>query len=258
MKKWQPLIASALVIALALGAMAVWRFSVETPRKGSRDQPEPAGNTPEVVVDGDGIERVWLKLEELPTLDPLGLWPRNGQRIASPEFNVMWETAEPAQCRLIVSTNGRDWYSMGRTHGTRHFLPVNFGDFDSVLTFAVEFEAQGQRYRSKARSVGFGRGARFSQREHRFRLSELDSQGFPVEIAGRDPTGLPSNAFLTGWFPIELGTGVLPGESGTDGGSITFVVTSAGMLPQLGAHGYLELYDTVGDTHDRTLIFLSR
>lgn len=169
MRKWKPLIASLLVIAVVLGGMAVWKFAGGGTTKGNDNSANVPGNNPGDS-GGDGHEWVETKLEDLPPLDPLGLWPRNGQRIASPEFNVMWETSEHSDCRLLVSTNRNTWYVMGRTGGTRHFLPLNFGDFESTLHFAVEFDDRGTRYRSNARTVSFGKGAAFGKLEHRFTL----------------------------------------------------------------------------------------
>lgn len=251
MQKWKPLIASLVVIALALGVMALWKCSGDTPTSngGSIDN-SPADDDGTSTGD-DGFTWVTTKLDDLPALDPLGLWPRDGQRIASPEFNVMWETSDHSDCRLLVSTDRLDWYVMGHTSGKRHFLPVNFGDFESKLYFAVEFDFQDKRYRSKAREVTFGNGARFNQLEHRFTIRGIDTQTFDVAMTGRDPADMPPNAFVTGWFPLELGVGTLPGESGT----LLFVLSTPEIV-RGSTFGWLEVYDAAANTYDRVLIHL--
>ena len=255
MQKWRPLIASLVVIALALGGMAVWKFAGSEPARvnsNSEILPEDAGSD---TGSDDGFEWVSTMLEDLPPLDPLGLWPRDGQRIASAEFNVMWETTDHADCRLLVSTDRRDWYSMGHTGGKLHFLPVNFGDFDSELSFAVEFDFQGKRYRSAARTIRYGHGARFGQREYRF-IVRNNEERFSLGVEGRDPADLPQSAFLTGWFPPDLGTGFLPGAG--EGGDTKVLMVSNADVFENHALGWLEMYDAAADTYDRVLIHLGR
>ncbi|MBZ0137891.1 MAG: hypothetical protein K8I27_16165 [Planctomycetes bacterium] len=258
MRKWKPLIASLLVIVAVIGGMAAWKYA-------GGNQPSRAGNNtgdapdgpPANSSDGDGLTWVETELEDLPALDPLGLWPRDGQRIASAGFNVMWETTEYSPSRLLVSKERGLWYSMGRTSGTRHFLPLNFGDFDSTLEFAVEFESRGQRYRSNARRVSFGNGARFARREYRLTLDDEATQTFDIEISGRDPARMPQNAFLSGWFPEELGVGAVPGESRDNGGAMLLVVSSTEVVTG-NTFGWFEMYDAAANTYDRALIFLGR
>lgn len=257
MQKWKPLIASLAMIALALGGMAVWKFAGGKPSKGKGNSANTPGHNGGTRTGSDGVEWVSTELEDLQPLDPLGLWPRDGQRIASAEFNVMWETSEHADCRLLVSTNRQTWYAMGHTGGTRHFLPVNFGDFESTLSFAVEFDDRGKRYRSKARTVSFGNGARFERMEHRFTIRGDGQQQFEVAIDGRDPTGLPQSAYLWGWLDEDVSPGVVPGKSTQGGGTILVVLMTTDSIEN-SAHGWLELYDAAANTYDRTLIYLGR
>lgn len=257
MRKWKPLIASMLVIAIALGGMAAWEFADSDRAASNGAQDNAATNREGPSTDDAGFEWETAELEALPPLDPLGLWPRDGQRVASAEFNVMWETSGRSECRLLVSTDRRTWYVMGHTSGSRHFLPLNFGDFESTLSFAVEFDDRGGRYRSKARTVSFGKGAHFPLLEHRFTVRGSDIQQFDVGIRGRDPSTLPSSAFLSGWFELDLGVGVLPGDVEEGGGTILFVLATPDKV-ESGALGWLEVYDAAANTYDRVLIHLGR
>jgi hypothetical protein len=247
--KWKPLIASLIVIAVALAAMAIYA-ALKKPAGGSRT---PATNGP-AGVDGFDGKYINTPLEDLPELDPLGLWPRHNQRLASAEIWVMWETAAHSECRLLGSRDHRDWYVLGDTAGTRHFLPTNLAYFDSQLTFMVEFEASGERYRSAPRTVFFGKGASFGQRRYKYRLGDDHKQTWGLELLGSDATTLAADAFLSvGFTPEELQTAA----RGTASDSVEFGVYNADVIVS-GTSGFLEVYDSRALTYDRVLIELAR
>jgi hypothetical protein len=251
--KWKPLIASFVVIAVALGAMAVWSKLAGEPDHGANSPTR--GNTAGVDSGEDGgLTYEATPFEKLPPMDPPGLWPYDGYRMAAAEFWVMWETNSQSPCRLLATKDRRDWYNLGRTSGQKHFLQADLGFFDSRATFAVEFEANGTRYRSKPRTVAFGKGASFGQRRYKFTLGKDPHQTWDLELTGRDATELSQEAFLTTMFPQDLVTFVMPPQAAD---TVTFGVNNADVL-KTGCAGFLEVYDARTRTYDRVLIELTR
>jgi hypothetical protein len=252
MKQYRPLIASLVVIAVAMGGLAAWRFAGQPAKRGpaSNNAPAPGNAAP---TDPSGLEYVTVPLEPLPELDPLGLWPRDAQGIAAAQFWVMWETTEFSRCRLLVTRNQRDWHDLGSTAGKAHYLPVNFGDFDSQLSFAVEFEARGKRYRSRPRSVKFARGTAFARREMHLKPGNEPMATHQLELIGGGG-GLSQENFRSYFFPEDLQPFVIPGSSG----AVMFGVGSPGAIPAAGCAGFIEVFDPASVTSDRMLIQLSR
>jgi hypothetical protein len=250
--KWKPLIASFVVILVALGAMAVWSKLAGEPDHGASGPTR--GNTAGVDSGEDGgLTYEATPFEKLPPMDPPGRWPYDGYRMAAAEFWVMWETNGQSPCRLLATKDRRDWYNLGRTSGEKHFLQADLGFFDSKTTYAVEFEANGTRYRSKPRRVTFGRGASFGQRRYKFTLSRESRQTWDLELTGRDATELSQEAFLTVMFPRDLATFGIPKSADT----VVFGVDNADIL-KAGCAGFLEVYDARTQTYDRVLIELTR
>jgi hypothetical protein len=251
MKKAKPLLASLFVVLVAFAGMAIWRFSGRPAVNGANDA---LVNAPANTPSDDGLKYEWTKLEQLPPMDPLGLWPRDGARLSAPEFWIMWNTNKHVECRLLATKDRRDWYNLGRTAGEKHFLTANLGYFDSSLAFSVEFEENGKRYRSKSREVSFGKGAAFGQRRYKFTLGKPEQQIWELEIIGGDASALGQEAFLTTMFPDDLVTFVVPTTS-TD--TVKFGINNAGLV-EPGCSGFLEVYDNRTGTYDRVLIELNR
>jgi hypothetical protein len=249
--KWKPLIGSLVVVVVAIAAMAAWSKLAGEPGRGATNAPRT--NAAAVSGEDDGLRYESTPFEDLPPMDPLGLWPRHGYRMAAAEFWVMWETNGQSSCRLLATKDHRDWYNLGRTSGEKHFLQADLGFFDSEATFAVEFEANGTRYRSKPRTVIFGRGATFGQRRYKFTLGKESRQTWDLELIGRDATELGQDAFLTLMFPNDLTTVASP----KSGDAVTFGVYNADIL-KTGCVGFLEVYDARTLTYDRVLVELTR
>jgi len=260
MKQWKPLIASLVVIALAMGALAAWKYLGGKPGPGPSNNNRAADNPPPANGEGGDLKYEAVPLEKLPELDPLGLWPRDGQRISSVEFWVMWQTSGFSQCRLLATSDQRDWFDLGSTGGEDHFLQASLAYFGSSMTFAVEFDAGGTRYRSAPRTVHFGQGAHFTRRSYEFTLGDGLNQTFPIEVFGRNPRRLSLDAFKSVWFPDGLVTYVGHGREreGNDGGEVAFGVQDPALLEGRGCQGFLEMYDVVTDTYDRTRIDFRR
>jgi hypothetical protein len=250
MKQFKPLIASLVVIAVALGAIALWAPGGKPAANTNTPDPPPA-NLPDT-----GLKYESLPLEKLPELDPLGLWPRDGYRLAGPEFWIMWETNEHVSCRLLATQDRKTWYNIGRSAGTQHSMSMNLGLWDSKVIFAVEFETKGTRYRSKARTVSYGAGASFAQRRYKFTLSGENVQTWDLEIVGRDARALGDEAFLTSHFPENLVTFVMPERPSID--TVKFGIQGPGAITGGGCVGFLEVYDAATSTYDRVLIELTK
>jgi hypothetical protein len=258
MKQWKPLVASLVVIALAMGALAAWKHLGPTTGPAPANDNRAASDPPPANGEPSGLKYQAVPFEKLPELDPLGLWPRNGQRMSSVEFWVMWQTAGFSKCRLLGTSDQRDWFDLGSTGGEDHCLQASLAYFGSAVTFAVEFDAGGTRYRSAPRTVYFGQGAHFARRSHEFTPGDAPGQTFPLEVFGRNPRRLSLDAFLAVWFPQELVTFVAHGREreGDDGGEVLFGVQDPAVLEGRGCQGFLEVYDVVTDTYDRTRILI--
>ncbi|MCB9933699.1 MAG: hypothetical protein H6841_09780 [Planctomycetes bacterium] len=259
MRQWKPLVASLVVIALAMGALAAWKHLGGAGGARRNADNLPTANLSPGSGAGSGLEYETVPLEELPALDPLGLWPRDGQRISSVDFWVMWQTTGFSKCRLLASSDKRDWYDLGATGGEEHYLPLNIAYFGSQVSFAVEFQAGGIRYRSTPRTVYFGQGAHFASRRQEFTLVDVPNQTFPVTVFGRNPRRLSLDSFTFGFFPEDLVPFVAHGSprEDDDGGDILVGVQDPSAVKGASV-GYLEMYDVVTDTYDRTLITLNR
>ncbi|MEZ5993275.1 MAG: hypothetical protein R3E76_13110 [Planctomycetota bacterium] len=260
MKQWKPLIASLIVIALAWGGLALWKFS-SAPSKGGggnvvANTDNGAGDAPGNT-DSSDLEYETVPLEDLPELDPLGLWPNDGMRISSIECWVMWQTTGFSRCRLLGTSDKVNWVDLGSTGGERHFLKLDLSYFGSKAFFAVEFDAGGKRYRSKPRAVKFGQGAYFRQREYRLTLSGEMNQVWSVGLLG-DVGHLSMESFRTTYFPEDLVTFVAPPKVDDNGGEVPFGVQDSAPLGGNDTSGFIQIYDASGDTYDRVLIELNQ
>lgn len=256
MKQWKPLVASLVVIALAWGGLALWRFS-SAPSKGSggnvvantgNDAVDSAGTT-----DSGELEYETVPLEDLPELDPLGLWPNDGMRISSIECWVMWQTTGFSRCRLLGTSDKVNWVDLGSTGGDRHFLKLDLSYFGSKAFFAVEFDAGGKRYRTKPRFIKFAQGVYFRQREYRLTLSGEVNQVWPVELLG-DVGHLSMESFRTTYFPEDLVTFVAPPKVKANSAEVPFGIQDPAPLGGNDTSGFIQLYDVLADTYDRALI----
>ncbi|MCA8912548.1 MAG: hypothetical protein KDB82_12650 [Planctomycetes bacterium] len=255
-----PLVASLVVIALAWTGLAVWKFSASGGSKGGCNVAVPGGNEtdgPASNSESDGFEYETVPLDDLPALDPLGLWPNDGMRISSPDVWVMWQTTGYSRCRLLGRTGPQNWVDLGNTSGHDHYLPLDLAYFGSEATFAVEFETNGKRYRSKPRTIHFAQGSHFASRSWQFKPSDEPNQTWAIALAG-DTHMLTDESFRTTFFPDALVTFCAPPETSEDGGRVRFGITDPAGIGGAGCVGFLQLYDTRTDAYDRTLIQLTR
>ncbi|MCB9893259.1 MAG: hypothetical protein H6839_02295 [Planctomycetes bacterium] len=254
MKQWKPLIASLIVIAIAMGGLALWKSGSAPSGEGNDDQPAnlPPGNaTP------NGQQYETVPLEKLPPLDPIDLWPRDGLRVSGVTFWTMWQTSGQSKCRLLASSDGHNWHDIGSTAGERHFLETDLAYFSGEVKIAVEFDERGKRYRSAPRTVRFGQGAHFAQREYQFTIG-IGKSEWAFEIVGRKVRDLGREPFLAVDFPEanELVPYTSPDPSSPDD-SILFGVQHPEVIRE-GVAGFLQVYDPVTNTYDRVLVRLKR
>lgn len=244
--KYKPLVASFCVIALFFGAMAIWRFSGNRPSGNSANT--PANNGGDVIsVDGE-----WktVRLRELPSLDPEGLWPDHGTRVSDPNLWVGWRTREHASCRVIARTHTSSWFEVGATKAYTHNLKLDLSRFDDEAWFCVEWNEDGREYRSHERLVSFGRGPSFAQREYRFRAKPNDH--LEVELLG-ELGGLNADAFFTSLFPENVACYTIPVLHQR---KLMLGVADPAQIPAPACIGFLELRDPASGTRDRVLIEL--
>ncbi|MBX3473749.1 MAG: hypothetical protein KF754_05155 [Planctomycetes bacterium] len=255
MGKFKPLIASLATIALAMLILFAWSQWRGAPARGNQaaNHAPPPANLPDA-----GLKYEQVVLEDLPQRDPSNLWPQHGHRMSSPEFWVLWKTDDFCDCRLIATKNDRLWYEVGHTGGDTHYLAIDLAQFDSSVTFAVDFTHEGKRYRSRPRSVSFGRGAQFSRRQYNFLVAPLPNQTFGLFMDGRDPIKVPGRGFKHGWFGGDLVVYYSPQPGDEKGGEIIFGVQDGTQIPADGTVGWLEMYDELANTRDRTVIHLKR
>lgn len=261
MKQWKPVIASLIVISLAWGGLAVWKYvSSDTTEPGGRNNSAGTNSSelPPTNSDSGDLKYETVPLEKLPELDPLALWPNDGLRLASVDFWVMWQTTRQSKCRLLGTSDQRNWVDLGRTNAENHYLPMNMAYFGSQATFAVEFESNGKRYRSKPRTVYFGNGAYFKERTYRISVSGETNQTWPLALSG-DARRLSADSFRWAFHSNEdLVPFWAPPQGDADGGSVVFGIQDPGVLGANGSAGFLQIYDGKTDTYDRALIELKR
>lgn len=251
MAKFKPLIASLVTIALAMGGLWAWSLlRGDNPRPHANNSASAPANTP----DGIVIEQVVL--DPRPQWDPAYLWPSDGQRMSSPQFWVLWKTDDFCDCRLLATKDEKLWFEVGRTAGVEHYLAIDLGLYDSSVTFAVDFVREGKKFRSKPRSVSYGRGAHFAQREYRFAVTQQPNQVFSLAVRGRDPIKVPGGNFMHGWFAGDLVVYYSPQPGDSSGGEVIFGVQDGKAVPAAGSVGFVEIYDEMGNCRDRALIHL--
>ena len=247
----KPLIAIAIVIVLAWLGLYLWHLpDAAVPDPNQPDPPSPpADNTA-----GDGLEREWVKLSDLPQRDPEELWPRDGMRLSWPDFWVVWRTRDFGPCRLLAGRDRRLWYSCGQTGGRRHFLTVDLSRLDSRAWYAVEFERGGKSYRSRARRVSYGEGAHFALRQITVHARLGERTEVSVRLDGHDPGTLPSDSWFFYLFPDDLIVQVAAPYGDESGGDVRIYVTPTPDFNADSASGFLQVYDPAGETYDRLLI----
>lgn len=245
--KWKPIVASLIVIALALGAMAILIRGDNEP-----EPPAPAEDPDDKPDDGDVTwERV--ELEPRDSLDPLALWPLDGMRMASPQFWVVWRTdREASACRLLARGRQGVWREMGHTNAFIHYMDIDLSAYDSEAWFCVEWSERGREYRSAERRVSFGVGAAFTKREYLIGVPATGEHRFPMRLQGGNPALLNSGSFLTTMLPDNLTCYVLPQADG----AIEFVIQDGALVPVGGCFGFLQVHDAATDAYDRVLIRL--
>ena len=252
MGKLKPILAALGTCALALGLIALW--GVLSPGRSPGENAAPA-NAPDSNRAPSGLAYEIVTLEELPPGEPAYLWPRNGQRVASPDVWVIWETFEVSRCRLLARHDANLWYDIGSSVGTRHALVLNLSDFKSTAVFCLDFEQYGKRYRSAPRTVTFARGARFEQRRVEFSTAP-GQQSWPLNLLGADPARLTGDSFVNALFPDSVTVFALPRPGTAQGGVVDVGITEGQGVPAGGCTGYLEVHDTAADTVDRIQIAL--
>jgi len=250
MGRFKPLIASLATIAIAMAVLFAWSLlrTDAPPRKNSANAPVNAPPT--------GLVMEQVDLDPRPQWDPPELWPQDGQRMSSPEFWVLWKTDDFCDCRLLSTRDEHLWYEVGHTAGDTHYLKIDLSIYDSRVTFAVDFLREGKKYRSKPRTVTYGRGAHFSEREYRFQVAPKPEQFFSMFLRGRDPVKVPGNLYRHGWFLGDMVVGYQPMAGDDKGGEVKFYVQDGKSVPAGGCVGWVEIYDEIGDSRDRTLVHL--
>lgn len=252
MAKLKPLFASLATIAVAMLGLFAWSLlRTETPRWNQASNVAPSANAPQT-----GLQYEEVTLEDLPQRDPPYLWPQNGHRLSCPEFWVLWKTDDFCDCRLIATRNDRLWYEIGHTGGDTHYLKIDLSQFDSSVMFAVDFVHEGKRYRSRPRSVRYGHGVHFSQRQYNFLVAGAPNQVFGLFLNGRDPIKVPGRGFRHGWFGGDLVVYYSPQPGDDKGGEMLFGVQDGTAIGAQGTVGWVEVYDELTDSRDRTLIHL--
>jgi hypothetical protein len=255
MKKLRPLLVSLLIALLAVGAI-----SLLTRKGGDEPAPEPSPSPSrppqEQPEDGPPVETVALSPRD--SLDPTGLWPPQYARLASPDFWVIWQTAEHSAARLLVSGGSGAWIEFGRTVARDHLVQVPLHEFDGRVAFCVEFEERGREWRSAPRLVTFGAGARFEKRRYEFRVTGEPMETFELNLLGRNPSRLGDEPFLTALFPEDVRPFAVAGDGDDEGGVVHFGVADGSAVPPEGCYGFLQVYDPRANTYDRVLVALRR
>jgi hypothetical protein len=253
MQKYRPLIASLAVIVVALIVIGVVFRDQPAPDNTAADDNATTDNESD---NEDEVTWTKIELEDLPSMDPVGFWPRPGMRLSHPDVWVTWMTPSSVQGRLIARGEGTTWYDLGRTHGEVHYLPMDLSVFGSSATFMVEHEYLERRVRSSARSVTFGAGVHFTRRRARLTLEDTGRQMFELQVSGGNPTELRNEAWSTSVFAPEIRTFVVAVSGDEYGGTIKFGVDEALTVGGAGALGFLQVFDIETMTYDRILIEL--
>lgn len=254
MKRLKPLIASLATIAVALLIVLVWGLMRGKPaQRNTPDDTAPSANHAPT-----GLLYEETTLESRPLYDPPYVWPDDGMRMSSGEFWVMWQTREFSKCRLLGTKNQRLWYDLGTTGGTSHYLKVDLGFFESRVTFAIDFTQDGESYRSRPRTVSFGKGANFAQRQYAFTAEYVPVRKMLMAIEGRNPVEIPNSGYRHGWFPDNLSVGYAPQPGSASGGEVLFAVANPDSIPDKSCVGWVQVFDELAVTYDRTIIKLSK
>lgn len=197
-----------------------------------------------------------LPLEDLPERDPEALWPRDGMRMAWAEFWISWRTKEHSRCRLLLTRDLKTWQVGGESTAFEHYQQANLAEWNSQVTFCVEFEEEGKRWRSRPRTVVFGKGARFSGRELHVEIAPEGTTQHSLRLEGRNPVRVGAGGWKHAGFPEDVWVGYAPQPGDDEGGEVLLIVQGE-QIPAEGCAGYLEVFDPVGRTYDRVRIVLS-
>ncbi|MCC6575097.1 MAG: hypothetical protein IT462_15070 [Planctomycetes bacterium] len=200
-----------------------------------------------------GIKFEREPLEERPVLDPFDLWPPDGARMASENFWGIWQTSEHDASRMLLSTDGLLWHAFGDSTAVTHDRLVDLAQFTgSRVKFSVEFNEKGTAYRSRPRTVSFGRGAHFKDREVHMFVEPRPDQRKEVDLVGGDPRAMADD-FQIALSPREMKFGIVPLEGDDKGGKVLLYVDGT-TVPEKGAVLFLQIHDRRSETLDRLKI----
>lgn len=214
---------------------------------------EPVANKPANAPPAQKLEYDRVALAKLTTRDPPYLWPRDKMRLSATEFWVIWKTNEFVPGQLIATKDEKLWYDLGQSAATLHYLPADLVKFDSALTFCVEFEEEGERFRSKPRSVRFGAGVRFAQRRLQCVVERAENQTFWVRTEAGDLQGLTTEDFRFALLPESMTIYGRPHRESESSGRLELVIDGR-TVPGKGCTGFWEIRDSRTDTWDRLLL----
>jgi hypothetical protein len=215
-----------------------------------------SGNEPSNVPPNSGLAFERVTLEKRTTRDPPYLWPKDGMRLSATIPWVIWKTDEFSAGQLIASKDRKLWYDLGQTASIIHYLPVDLGKFDSELSFCVEFEEGGERFRSKAREVRFGAGVRFATRRLDCAVQRAENQVFTLKTEAGDLKGLSADDFRFALLPEGLVLYGRPFPETESTGRLELVIDGR-TVPGKGCAGFWEIRDSRADTWDRVLIVIT-
>jgi hypothetical protein len=250
--KWKPILASLVVIAIALGAMAAWKFLGPSKPRPSGNAAANAANAPAEQEPGKWME---VQLEPRMTADPSSLWPRHGMRMASPQFWVVWTTREHVPCRVLARGATGPWYEVGHTRALTHYLALDLTQFNDEVFYCVEWQDGGHKYRSQERWISFGAGACYERRQYKFVVPLVPEPRFRMRVQGRELSQLRSDSFTSAHFPEGVHFGALPTPAD---GVVELLLADATSIPLDGCFGFLEMYDRAADTYDLAMIDFAR
>lgn len=248
----QPLIAIFVVCALGIAGLAIWRF---WPTAATHNN---TANTPsnDATPNDNGFEYVEEELEDLPSREPAYLAPLNGTLVSDPEVWVVWKTRERSKCRLIATTDLNLWKVVGSTTARVHYLLLNLADFNRSAIFAVEFDDEGNRWRSQNAVLTLKQGASFAVRETTLHVDASENQNFKLKLASNNGAEIGGNIAMKFWCDDpEVIVYQAPGQDNW----FYFGVQDGSKVPtDTGSVVFLELHDKANNTHDRMLIHLTR
>ncbi len=196
-----------------------------------------------------------IPLEDLgPPLDPIYLWPPDKSRIASTEFWGIWQTRERESARMLLSDDGSLWRYFGESSAITHDRLIDMTRFGSSVIFCVEYQDGEKRFRSRPRTVSFGQGAHFKDREMRMVIERKPEQKAEIALVGVDPATVADDLRFA-QLPREVEIGFACPRGEPTGGKI-ILVADGSTFPPGGLYCYLEVPDRRTDTLDRIKVIV--